>query len=231
VRRHYDFVNKGMVHHSVKDSLAEIISLIFEPKPGLSISLIAAYRPPHPSNEESFFSRLEALALENENSHETIIIGDLNYNLLEGKNNKLTNFMINHGFQNTVNKGTRLSFRTWVTTLLDVILCYCFNFFITSEVFFCPFSDHFLVASVFNFKSNEATLEKVLTRRLNDERLDAIRSSLRNILRSFSVNPDMLGVNIYWGILKNIIISCIDQHALFKQMLVIVKSDKKKGVR
>jgi hypothetical protein len=215
------FVNKRLPHHSVKEDLhAEIISLTFEPKQGFPVSLIACYRPPHASNEELFFERIEALVAEMEPNNDTLIVGDLNYNMLNAKDSKLNNFTDAHGFHNTVRKGTRLNPRTLATTLLDVILCYCLNFFITSEVFCCPFSDHFLVVSVFNFNSHKQKAERIHSRKLDPDRLSAIKESLGNILGKLNLNTDALSTDTHWGYLKDVIISCINKHAPLKEIIL-----------
>jgi hypothetical protein len=134
------------------DEKYELISLIFEAETNTDIALIAAYRPSHYRNEDQFLANLTSKVLKlDEITKDTIIIGDLNFNLLES-NNKLINFNNTRVFKSVVSKGTMLNPATFVLTLLDVILCYCQHFFIASDTFPYPRSDHLMVSSALNFK-------------------------------------------------------------------------------
>ena len=56
--------------------------------------LIACYKPPHAENEEKFFMTLDKKVKDMEEGLEdTFIIGDLNFDLLGEKTNKLVSFM------------------------------------------------------------------------------------------------------------------------------------------
>ena len=120
-----------------------------------NITFLPVYRPPpHDHNEEIFFNELGKTVNELESKNdEIIIIGDLNCNLFEKENNKLIDFSKCHGFKHTnLNEGTRTNPSTQVLTLLDVALCFNIKNFIGKKIFHAPFSDHALIAFMFNFK-------------------------------------------------------------------------------
>ena len=83
-------------------------------------------------------------------SDDVFIVGDLNKDMLVNSDNSLLNFCSVNGFVNTITKGTRINPTTKFSTLLDVILCKCNQFFIRSDVFHMPCSDHALIISVFD---------------------------------------------------------------------------------
>jgi len=145
---------------------------------------------------------------------DTIIVGDINYDMLDKNNNKLQTFIDTHGFSNTISKGTRLNPTTHRFSLLDVILCYLLTSLTSSTVINCSFSDHSLIISAFNFSKKYNIPEKRLIRCLNNDKIVKIKSSLLNIFSNFTfVSKD---VNTQWSLIKNVITSCIDATARLK---------------
>ena len=227
------FVKKGLKLVSVnlntiEDNDVEIIDLIIEPRPNYKISVFACYRPPHSINESRFFSVLEKKLTEtisSAKSKETIILGDLNYNVIlnetgqvkDRDRNILDEFINTHGYFNTIKKGTRLNSKTDCSTLLDVCLCDNKSSFKASKVIPCPFSDHDLIISVLDFSKAPNQHKALKTIRcLNSAAINLIKFSLALILSGF-FDVD-LDVNKRWGHLRDIIISVVDQHAPEKQV-------------
>ena len=193
----------------------EIITLTFTPKDKTHLGLIACYRPPHANNVAQFFSSLEQKVIDLETStSETFIVGDLNFNLINKESNGLTDFMITNGFYNTIFKGTRLNSLTQATTLLDVILCYYPQNLLSSEVIPCPVSDHAAIFSVFDFKLKKNKPKNQPARCLSTIKISNICASLFAILSLFTFQS--MNVNTQWSLIKDIINSCINDHAPLK---------------
>ena len=147
---------------------------------------------------------------------ETIIVGDLNFNMLVKENNKLVEFIDTHGFSNTISKGTRRNPSKNIYTLLDVILCYFLKYLVLSTVINCSFSDHSLILAAFDFKKIYNKPERRLVRCLNKDSILTIKNSLNSILHSFT----FIGTNVneQWNVIRGIISSCIDSTAPLKQI-------------
>lgn len=201
------------------DTSKEIISFIFKPDESTNIGLIAGYRPPHNENSTAFLAAIESKSNEFENlTKETIIVGDFNYNMFVKENNKLEEFITSSGFNNTINKGTRLNPTTKALTLLDVILCLFLNFLIASKVFPFPLSDHLFVVSAFNFKKPKTSQNIRSNRFLSKEKISLIKIRLSSLLSNFNFNAN--DVDTQWNLIKDIMVSCIDSIAPLKSISV-----------
>jgi hypothetical protein len=201
----------------VFDENYEIITLSFFPNKKTQMSLIACYRPPNSNNENDFLKRLDELTLKVEDKvEETIIIGDLNFDILNNNKNKLNEFIADRGLSKTSSLGTRYNPVTKYFSQLDVILCY-FLISLTSSISIdCPFSDHRYISSSFNFNKCYNKPDKRLSRCLNSEKLEKIKHSLNSVLSTLTFESN--DVNFAWSLIKNIITSCIDATARKKQM-------------
>jgi hypothetical protein len=160
-----------------------------------NIAFLPVYRPPpHDHNEEIFFNELGKTVNELESKNdEIIIIGDLNCNLFEKENNKLVDFSKCHGFKHTnLNEGTRTNPSTQVLTLLDVALCLNIKNFIGNKIFHAPFSDHALIAFMFNFKKIYSKKNEFESRILNPKNMLLIKNSLGNILPQFNLKLNII---------------------------------------
>jgi hypothetical protein len=118
------------------------------------------------------------------------------------------------GFYNTIFKGTRLNNRTQVSTLLDVILCYYPQNLLSSEAINCPISDHAAIFSVFDLKVKKNKPPNLPTRCLNKNNLEGICATLLAILTYFTFQS--MNVNTQWSHIKDIVRSCMDNHAPLK---------------
>ena len=186
---------------------------------------MACYRPPHPENESSFFTALENRVLIADKSKDTVIVGDLNYNLShdgevgEVENHKLKSFMCTHGFINNIIDGTRYNKSKDHYTLLDVMLSYNHIKTKFSKTFDCDFSDHSFVISALEHKTSNNNIEYRSTKCLNAETLLKIKTTLLSILAtlSFSLNTN---VNCRWNAIRDIIMSIIDFEAPSKKVMI-----------
>ena len=198
-----------------------MISLIISPLDKINIAIIACYRPPHNDNITPFFAAVEKKVIELEDySSETIIAGDLNFNMINNESNHLTEFNDSHGFKNTIFKGTHLNPTTFKKTFLDVILCYSRQHLVSSDAFFTngkdgkALSDNAVIASIFNFEKFKKKQVPKQTRCLSKDNLLKISLSLLSILSTFTFQSS--NVNIQWNLIRDIILSCIDSHAPLK---------------
>lgn len=217
------FVKKTLPHIAEIDKSIELINITIEPKPGYKISLLAGYRPPHPDNEELFFSTLENHVVKADKSVDTFIVGDLNYDILsadQGVSNKLNTFMNTFGFSNSITKGTRYNKNKEQYSLIDVILSYNHIKTHSSEVFDCSFSDHSFVISALDYKNTSNNVEFKQTRCLNEKNLNNIKTFLLSILSTLSLTVLNSDVNLQWRAIKDIIVSIIDSEAPSRRVLV-----------
>ena len=195
------------------DQEAEIISLQIAVN-SLKIGIIACYRP-ESINCNLFFDKLEKHTLDLvANSNNIMIIGDLNYNLLESQPNQLTNFMNSFGFYNTIKEGTRTNPITKVQTLLDVILTLCISSFLTSCVFHNSFSDHALIITTFKYGSSKPDSCLLKSRCLSKNRLRLIKRALQ--LCSFDHLARMNDVDELWLYIRTTITTIVDLLAPIK---------------
>ena len=126
--------------------------------------------------------------------------------MLVNEDNKLQDFCNTNGFKNTITKGTRTNPITKFVTLLDVILCYCFNFFIASEVFKMPCSDHALVITVFDHLVVNCKPSNIQSRCIYDNKIIKLKQILSSALSisNFDIYKDVYD---RWAALKAIILS------------------------
>ena len=194
----------------------ELLDLVFSIDK-VDFGLIAGYRPPKPENIVEFMSTLDTrVNILDPVVKDIFIMGDLNLNLFEKENNPLNNFMESHGFNNVVQKGTRLNKATNVYTLLDVILVYSLNSFIASESFDSPISDHNIIVAIFNLKKTKINHVLKHRRCFNDKNIALLKSALLMILSNFFFS--LLDVDFFWNTIKNTIISCFDTHIPLKKL-------------
>ena len=184
-------------------SLNEIIALKLSLPGNKTIGLIAAYRPPHYQNEESFLETLETNVLKYDSVCDDIIIaGDLNFDCFDHiKSTKLVDFTISHGFTNTVSQGTRTCPQTGNCMLLDVILCLLSSCFISSMTFTYANSDHKLVVSTFKYKTSKNKSQEIKTRTLNEKNLLLIKKKIGEYFKHTN-NSHLTNGDVLWDEIK-----------------------------
>ena len=94
------------------------------------------------------------------------------------QDHKLFEFCCANEFQNTISTGTRLNPTTGETTLLDVILVCCIDYFISSKVYPVAISDHAMIVSIFTHESSVSKPDLVRSRCLNEIKLNFTKSLL-----------------------------------------------------
>lgn len=121
--------------------------------PGKTLKVIAIYRPPN-YKFEFFINKIELILNHLKPSDNTLIIGDLNVNLLDNNSNNskdFQNLLFSHCYSPLINLPTRITSNT--SSLIDNIFTnlhqYCESGIIVSD-----FSDHFPVYAIIeNFKT------------------------------------------------------------------------------
>jgi hypothetical protein len=202
------------------DNKFEIISFKIKISNDCQIGVVASYRPPN-TNRDDFLKRLEKKLPQFDNLANTIIIGDLNFDMFDAtESKKLADFSLTNGFSNVIKKGTRLNPVTFAITLLDVMLCLSLSLFVASEVIKYPYSDHWLTISVFNHKSSLFKAAKISSRCLNSKKLEKIKSSLKKAFKNIKLKNCLLNVNEHGLEIKNLIKCIIDEIAPLKAMNV-----------
>lgn len=202
------------------DEKVELIELIIKIVKH-DVAILAAYRPPNTENINQFMDVLDkrVKALDNK-VFEVIIMGDLNFNMFDD-NNPLIDFNSTHGFNNTISQGTRLNKQTNKSTLIDVILVYSLLNFVASLVFPFAFSNHNLVVSIFNFKKLHNKASHVEKRCFSEENISNLKRSIKSILSTFEYEQE--DINQHWSLLKNVIVSCLNNNLPFKKIQIKTK--------
>ena len=181
---------------------------------------MACYRPPYTDNENNFFNSVEKI-LGDSDATESLILGDLNYNMLnEYHSAKLVEFNAINGFTNTILKPTY----TRSGSLLDVILTDSYPSLVASNVIPCPISDHDLGISIFSYSSSRLKASMISSRCLNASKINELKLNIVNLFKNYDISI-ILCVNARWDLIK-IGIHCI--HCLSK--VAPVKSFKVKNV-
>ncbi len=145
---------------------------------------------------------------------EIYIIGDLNYNMLNGHQSyKLSEFK-RMCFLNTVNKPTRISI-AGNSTLLDVILSDSYTSPIPAYVFPFPNSDHHLVISTFNHQSLPNSKIMIQSCCLNEEKMSVIQTNIIEYFKNLDLST-LYDINARWNGIKEGILICIDKVATIK---------------
>jgi hypothetical protein len=220
------YIKKSILVKSIIiDEFFETISFIFQLTNKFQISVIACYRP-----ESKFYSELDffnhllsKLKKLEKMSDDVFIVGDLNNNILVNSDNSLINFCSVNGCVNTITKGTRINPTTKFSTLLDVILCKCNQFFIRSDVFHMPCSDHAVIISVFDHSVVQNKPSNINSRCFNDKKILSLKQIVLSVL-SISNFDRFSDVNSRWCAIKALINSCINIAAPLKNMHVKTKN-------
>ena len=127
-------------------------------------------------------------------SDDVFIVGDLNNDILVNSDNSLIHFCSVNVFVNTITKGTRINPTIKFPTLLDVILSKCNQFFIRSDVFHMPCSDHALIIRMFDHSVVQNKPSNINSRCFNDKKILSLKQiflsdlSISNFDRFSDVN-------------------------------------------
>ena len=146
-----------------------------------------------------------------------IIAGDLNYDM-QLSSTPLHGFCGTFGLTNVIEKPTRLNPITLTMTLLDVILKLSLKFFICSEVFKFPMSDHSLCISIFNHSSVKFKPKAFVSRFISKEKLEELRKLFNNYpWHIFNILNDP---EVRWNSIKTTIIMMLNQVAPLKTIIL-----------
>ena len=132
---------------------------------------------------------------------------------------KLVDFNISHGFTNTIKTPTRLDPIKGLETLLDVILSSSPSSCLSSTVIPFSNSDHRLIISVFNFKSEKYKFCKIPSRCLDSKKIEMIKVELAKQFKCYTFDS-IKDSNLRWHAIKCVINLCLDKIAPIKQVNV-----------
>jgi len=203
------------------DKSSEIISFAIKIE-NQQIAILACYRPPYTANETNFFASIDEQLknFEDIDSLDTLIIGDLNFNMDDHHHSKkLSDFNTTFGFTNTIHKPTRRDPISGNLSLLDVILSTSPSSCLSSNVFPYACSDHSLIVSIFNFKSSKYKYSSIPSRCLNEKKIGDIKTEIKNYFNKLNLSL-IVDVDENWRLIKEGIIICLDKIAPVKQVNV-----------
>ena len=179
-----------------------------------SFLISVMYKPPVGSNylQENFTTLLNLmLSLATKSTKEIILLGDLNTNYLDVNDNKdIKSIFKLFGFKQTIKDPTRITDHS--VTQIDIILTNNPEVISSSTVIPIAFSDHDLIACV--RKLNHRTF-KPKTINFRDYKKYTPESMQGKISshKDFEQVTKQNNVNTCWSMLKNIILSCLDDIA------------------
>jgi hypothetical protein len=130
----------------------------------VKINFIISYNP-HYQNK-GYLDHLECMLQKVNLAYKSIIIGDLNHDLLSEKGDSLMKLANIYNFINNVNEATRITQSS--KTLLDVILCNDLDLIQCTKSIPSPFSDHHFIYGI--LKLNSSAKSNVIKSRCLDEK-------------------------------------------------------------
>ncbi len=185
---------------------------------GKILNLISAYRTPC-LDENAFLNYLEHQLLNIDVSEPCIVSGDLNFDLLSARGNRLQHFA-KRGSLHLVDD-TKLTGQV-SGTILDVLMTNQPSIITEHHVEPCPFSDHSAVICALTIKCHIESGDIVTLRRLSDAVIAQIDGEFRKT--SFVFLNTITNVNDRWLMLKQMLLSIINNHALMKKLRLKSKS-------
>jgi hypothetical protein len=147
----------------------------------ITVNLIFSYKPPRTDVAHNL-THMDELLANSKLNHATLVIGDLNMDVLSLAGAPLTNFMETFGFENMISSPTRTStarvnsLPKTSSTLIDV--CFTNAKICASMPIDCPFSDHDFIFPCMSLKVEKKKGSLVSTRRLNEAALNQINERL-----------------------------------------------------
>ena len=139
------------------------------------VNFIIGYNP-HYEFSNNFNSYLEELLKSTNLMHPTLILGDLNQDLLTSKGNNLRSIMENYGFKIPYFEATHI--QGGKSSLIDVSLGNDEELFAASSVVGCPFSNHQFIIGSCNLEMNANDKHILRARVLNEINLESIRTKI-----------------------------------------------------
>ena len=178
----------------------------------MMLNFITAYRPPC-LDENLFLTSLETQLSTLDMSEKFVLMGDLNFDLLSARGNRLRHFV---NCMNLVDdtKITRIA----SGTLLNVFVTNQQSCVTKHYVEPCPFSDHCFVICDLLFRKAKNNNNTIMFRRLNDDALASINHALNDT--SFAFLRRIEDVNDRWILLKQVIVRLVDLSAPKKKLNV-----------
>jgi hypothetical protein len=182
-------------------------------KNSINILIGTMYRPPAgskylPSNfEKSVDEIFSIISLENK---ETILMGDMNINFMNKKDNAdLKALFTVYGFEQMIKKATRTTKDS--STLIDIILTNNPASIITTEVLPLSISDHDMIACSRKTNNKRYKPKTVYARNYSNYDQNALRNDLKG--NDWTEFYKQSNVNAAWKILKDTLYNAFNTHA------------------
>ena len=206
------FLKKGItIEKELKDPDYELITL----KLRINIkccNIVIAYNP-HLEYYRNFNENLESCLKSLKTNTPTIVMGDLNQDLLTDKGKHLQCLMDDYGFDIKYNQATH--YQRNAATLIDVVFCNDSDFLIKSNPLMNDFSNHSIILSTCDIKPSVKPASKIMGRVLNRTSLDEIKSYIDDLNSDFVYIFD--DINDCWASLKLQILNIVDSIAPLKK--------------
>jgi Reverse transcriptase (RNA-dependent DNA polymerase) len=204
------FKSHHKLMHSKIDSCFETITLTLLVN-HQRVQFISSYNPHlefstlHLNNLGNIMKTLEVCP--------TVIIGDLNQDLLTSRGDKLREFMLNFNFRNAISLPTH--FQRGAATSIDVLLSNDVNLVRNSATIACPFSNHSFITGILSLDNKTSGGSTLEARMLSKKNLDLIKTSLASV--RFDLVDLAETVEDKWAILKKLLLDAVDKHAPIKR--------------
>lgn len=119
------------------------------------LNFISCYKPPN-ENDQSFIDKIEEIFFKYDLSNPIFIIGDINMDILNGKNNTILKFIKDNNLKNEITQPTHSILRynnetkqsTFSESCIDLLI-HNSNLIQSTKIIDCPFSAHkFILANL-----------------------------------------------------------------------------------
>ncbi|CAB4032074.1 Hypothetical predicted protein, partial [Paramuricea clavata] len=191
----------------------EVVWFEIRPKSSKGILIASVYRPPDSSKHlnkdfnELFNSMLTKAMSE---SKETILLGDMNANFLDNKDNKDLKSIFNvHGLKQMIRQPTRIAEST--ESLIDIILTNKPVNLVQSEVIPTSIGDHEMIGCARKLNSNHYNARLISCRDYKNYNPELLKTDLRKINWMPFYNES--NVNDAWLLLKSTLTNLYNRHA------------------
>ena len=210
------YISDGLIWDrrlDLENEKIEVVWLEIRPKCSKGILIASVYRPPDSSKHldkdfnELFNSMLTKAMSE---SKETILLGDMNANFLDNKDNKDLKSIFNvHGLKQMIRQPTRITEST--ESLIDIILTNKPVNLVQSEVIPTSIGDHEMIGCARKLNSNHYNARLISCRDYKNYNLESLKTDLRKINWMPFYNES--NVNDAWLLLKSTLTNLYNRHA------------------
>jgi hypothetical protein len=188
------------------------------------LNFISCYKPPN-ENDQSFIDKIEEIFFKFDLSNPTFIIGDINIDILNGKNNIILKFIKDNNLKNEITQPTHSILRynnmtkqsTFSESCIDLLI-HNNNLIHSTKIIDCPFSAHKFILANLQLIAEKKQDKYMNMRNLSIANVEKINYLIDNY--DFSDIKTISGSNNKWIWLKNILLAIIDSIAPIKKILL-----------